>query len=373
MDIKGGYDMISKEYIEQLWQRCADKVSRTANRIGGGLPYTTKDGKYQCRKDIEWWTNSFWTGIMWLMYEKTNEEKYRCYAEKGERLINGNFLQAEKIDHDAGFMWLLSSVQNYELTGNEQAKNCGILAAHMLAGRYNLNGHFIRAWNSAGNDGVAIIDCMMNLPLLYWASAMVNDNRFRNIAMSHADTVLRHFIYDDGHASHIVEFDTKSGAFIKSIAGQGYADNSAWSRGQAWAINGFTQSYLWTGEQRYLDAAKNAADYFIAACGDDILPKCDFMQPKDDEFIDSSAAAIAAEGLLKLSHVLESNEKNKYRDAAIGLIKALDERCCNWENDDNEAILNYGMERYNSGYQALIYGDYYFMRAVAMLMKEEEI
>lgn len=364
--------MIDKEYIDRLWQRCVNKVSLTAERIGGGLPYTTKDGKYQCRKDIEWWTNSFWTGIMWLMYEKTNEEKYRIYAEEGESKINGNFNQAEKIDHDAGFMWLLSSVCNYELTGNEQAKNYGILAAHMLAARFQLNGHFIRAWNSAGNEGVAIIDCMMNLPLLYWASDMINDNRLRNIAMSHADTVLKYFTYDDGHVNHIVEFDTDTGAFVRSIAGQGYADNSAWSRGQSWAINGFTQSYMYTGEERYLTAAKNAADYFIDACGENNLPLCDFMQPEDKDFIDSSAAAIAAEGLIKLYSVIEGDEKNKYLNAAISLVKALDERCCNWDND-NEAVLNYGMERYNSGYQALIYGDYYFMSAIAMLREIGEV
>ncbi|MEE1045916.1 MAG: glycoside hydrolase family 88 protein, partial [Clostridia bacterium] len=243
----------------------------------------------------------------------------------------------------------------------------------MLAGRYNIKGGYIRAWNTFpehpedDKKGWAIIDCMMNIPLLYWASEITGDERFEYIAMSHADKVIDNFIRPDGSVSHIVKFNPTNGEFIKSIAGQGYADDSSWSRGQSWAINGFSQSYIATGEKRYLDAAKRVANYFIAACVDDALPRCDFRQPSDVVAYDSSAAAIASVGLINISNACEGAEKEMYLSAALRFLKTLDERCCPWENENDEAILNYGMERFNSGHRALIYGDYYFLEAILKL------
>lgn len=362
-----------KNWAEEEWLKCEKKVSRTAERIKGNIPYTTKDGKYQFAADVDWWTNSFWSGILWLMYKETKEERFKVWAEDVENTLAKNFDDAEKLHHDVGFMWLLSSVKNYELTGNPKSKSHALIAAHMLAGRYNIKGGYIRAWNTwVENDaddkrGWAIIDCMMNIPLLYWATEITGDDRFKYIAMSHADKVIESFIRPDGSVNHIVKFDPTNGDFVESFAGQGYAVGSSWSRGQAWAINGFSQSYLATGEKRYLDAAKRVANYFIAACVDDLLPRCDFRQPKDAVAYDSSAAAIAAVGLINIANACQGAEKEMYLNAAVRFLKTLDERCCPWDDENDEALLNYGMERFNSGHQALIYGDYYFMEAILKL------
>lgn len=359
--------MDNKLWAEEMWQKCQKKITKTAERIGGMIPYTTKDGKYNEVADIDWWTNSFWAGILWHMFAETQDERFKKWAQEVEDTLNKNFEDSEKLHHDVGFMWLLSSVRNYELTGNKKSRSYGFVAANMLAGRYNIKGGYIRAWNQWGEDdntGWAIIDCMMNIPLLYWASDIVKDDRFKYIAMSHADKVIENFIRPDGSVNHIVEFNPENGEFVRSFGGQGYKEGSSWSRGQAWAINGFAQSYHATGEDRYLDAAKRVANYFISACAEDLVPRCDFRQPLDAVAYDSSAAACAACGLIDIARATEGAESEMYMNAAIRFLKALDERCCPWDDENDEAILNYGMERFNSGHIALIYGDYYFLDAI---------
>lgn len=362
-----------KEWLNELWEKCKIKVTQNAERLGGSYPYTTENGKYKQARDISWWTNSFWCGMLWLMYEETKEQRFKIWANEYEDQLNTLFKTPEKIDHDVGFMWLYASVKNFELTGNEQSKSYAFLAASLLASRFNIKGNYIRAWNDRVNEepnkriGWAIIDCMMNIPLLYWASREYGDDRFKYIATTYADKVLDHFIRDDGSVCHIVEFNPENGEFVKSYGGQGYGEGSSWSRGQAWAINGFAQSFVWTGDSRYLDAAKKVANYFIACCSFDPVPKCDFRQPEDVVAYDSSAAAIAASGMIEIAKNCEGSEKEVYLNGAVNLLKALDERCCPWDNPEDEALLNFGMELFNNGHKPLIYGDYYFLEAILKL------
>lgn len=359
-----------KKWVNQEWIKCRDKIRRTAERIQSNIPYTTENGKYKLISDIGWWTNSFWCGILWLMFEETNDVRFKEWAEGVENTLNKNFENYDRLDHDVGFLWLLSSGKNYQLTKNEKSRNSIMLAANILAERYNAKGKFIRAWNNYGNEdtqGWAIIDCIMNIRLLYMASKLSDDDRFKYVADNHAETVLKYFIRPDGSVNHIVKFNCQSGEFEETFAGQGYAVGSSWSRGQAWAINGLSQTYMTTGDKRYIDAAKSVANYFIACCVDDPIPRTDFRQPTDVVSYDSSAGAIAASGLINISSCCEGAEKEMYLNAAVRLLKALDERCCPWDDDEDEAILNFGTERSNSRHMALIYGDYYFLEAILKL------
>ncbi|HAL62848.1 MAG TPA: glycosyl hydrolase family 88, partial [Clostridiales bacterium] len=234
--------------IHDIKERSIDKIAKPASCLKDALPYTTYDGKYNdMSQDMPfWWTNSFWAGILWQMYDVTGDKPYTDYAIGCEKKLEKVLYEYEKDDHDLGFLWLLSGVEHFKHFKDKKAKNDALLAASVLASRYDLTTKTIRAWNSDSRKGVAIIDCMMNLPLLYWASEQEKDARFKKIAMSHADSVIKNFVRDNGSVCHIVKFDTETGERLEDLGGQGYKQGSSWTRGQGWAIYGFIQSYQWT-------------------------------------------------------------------------------------------------------------------------------
>jgi unsaturated chondroitin disaccharide hydrolase len=182
----------------------------------------------------------------------------------------------------------------------------------------------------------------------------------------------------DGSVIHIVEHDRDTGAFVAAIGGQGMDADSSWSRGQAWALYGFTLSYMHTGEQRYLIAAKKVANYFIANCCDDWLPRVDFRAPAEPVMYDSSAGACAACGLIELAKVLPENEGGMYMHAAVQMMRAMTEKFCNWD-ESNDHMLDYGTVRYPAGitekqagvHISIIYGDYFYTEALLKLLGSE--
>lgn len=219
----------TREWAEETWAKLQTKIKAECDRIGGMIPGDAVDGKFpdMGSKDIFWWTNGFWAGILWQMYHATGEECYKTAAEESEVKLDEALRQFWGLHHDTGFMWLHSAVADYRLTGNEESLHRGLHAANILAARYNPKGHFIRAWNpecdpSLDTTGIMIIDCMMNIPLLYWASEVTGDERFKTIAMDHADTVLKYTIRSDGSCNHIVVMDPKTGEFCDNPGGQGY-------------------------------------------------------------------------------------------------------------------------------------------------------
>ncbi len=334
------------------------------------IPYTVQDGEWVPGSGgLAWWTNGFWGASMWQMYLMTGDEEYKKAAVRCEEMLDDVLIEHEQLHHDVGFMWNLTSGVNYRLTKDPISRRRWLTAASTLAGRYNLNG-FIRAWNGR-RTGWAIIDCMMNIPMLYRASALLNDPRYRLIAMSHADTTMKYFMRPDGSCNHIVIFDPMTGEMLDNPAGQGYASGSSWSRGQTWALYGFTLSYIHTGEVRYLDAAKRAAHYFIANVCDDWLPACDFRAPKEPVLKDNCAGAIAACGLLELAKVVSEYEKPFYINAAEKLLIAMEEHCADW-SEDSPAIFKQCTGSYEKDHHIyMVYGDYYFIEAVNKLLNKD--
>ena len=358
--------IVDKKWLDEVWEKTDRKLSRTAVECREMLPYSTENGKWT-ERDVDWWTNGFWPGMMWLMYDATGNEEYRTTAERAEVLLDEALRHVTTLHHDVGFMWHISAGANYRLTGNEASFVRNMFAANMLAGRYKIKGELIRAWNGPGTDGWAIIDCMMNIPLLYWASKETGDDRFKYIAMSHADKTMKYHVREDGSVNHINEYNTETGEFVKSHGGQGYSDESSWSRGQAWAVYGFTLSYMHTGEKRYLDTARKVANYFISAVCSDWLPRCDFRAPAEPVVYDSSAGLIAANGLIELSKCVGEYEAQMYFDAAVKLVKAISDKFADW-SEDTDAIIGYGTERYGRGEHIdMVYSDYYFVEALNKL------
>ena len=328
------------------------------------------------------WTSGFWGGLNYLLYEYTKNEEYLKTARNIEEKMDAGLEKFEELHHDVGFMWHILSGVNYRITGDEKSKVRNLFAASSLFSRFVPSGGFIRAWNAWGanhtNEKWSIIDCMMNVPLLYWASEVIGDDRFKQVAIAHADMSMIDHVREDGSVAHIVEHDRDTGNLMCTHGGQGCGVGSSWSRGQAWALYGFILSYIHTKEERYLDTAKRVAHYFIANVCDDWLPRVDFRAPSQPVYYDSTAGAIAACGLIEIAKAVGENEGGMYMNAAINLLKTMEEKFMDYDPDHDE-MLTTGTVRYpcdgdlvKSGVHiSIIYGDYYYTEAILKLLGSE--
>lgn len=372
--------MAEWKQANEISEKIKKKMKVVAQRSRHKIPYTTVDGVFDDKsgEQICWWTNGFWGGMMWQLYHATGDSLYREIAEESEEKLDTNLMISQGMDHDSGFRWLPTAVADYRVTGNEASKNRGLLAANDLAGRFNPVGRFIRAWNAWSKEdkvnraGWAIIDCMMNLPLLYWAADVLDDPRFLHIATMHADTAEKYFIRPDGSVNHIVSFNPMTGEYIESFGGQGCEVGSSWTRGQAWALYGFTLSYIHTKNERYLNAAKRVAHYFLANIPADGLIPVDFRQPADCTWEDSTAAAIAACGLLELEKYVGESEKPLFGNAAVKLLSALADKRCRFDEDCDNLLEKCTAAYHDKDHEfSIIYGDYYFIEAIWKLTGQE--
>ncbi len=367
------------KWAQETLERVSHKLEKVSERSKDKIPYTTVNGihdDWSGGDKIGWWTNGFWGGMMWQMYALTGKEFYKEIAENNEKKLDADLMDYDKLDHDNGFKWLPTAVANYRMTGNKASRNRGLLAASNLAGRYNSAGRFIRAWNNwdLENDrtGWAIIDCMMNLPLLYWASEELKDPRFTQIATSHADTARDCFVRGDGSVNHIVSFDPINGGMIESFGGQGYGVGSSWTRGQSWGLYGFTLSYLHTKDASYLETAQRIANYFMANIPQSGLIPVDFRQPVDVTWEDSTAAVIAACGLIELAKLTEGRQSGLYLNAALKMLTALTEKSFNWNEDEDNLLTKCTAAYHDKKHEfSIIYGDYYFLEALMKLVGRE--
>ncbi|MCU6709511.1 glycoside hydrolase family 88 protein [Paenibacillus sp. J5C_2022] len=366
---------MNKAYKQEIMNRLDEKVERMMAQIGDNSPHAAgKDGKYD-NMPHSWWTSGFWPGLLWLMHDVTGKDSFKDAAWDWDKKLAVGFSEyPNPMHHDVGFQFLPTSVIKHAITGDEDGLRIGLEAANFLAGRFNPVGNFIRAWNQWGekdNTGWAIIDCLMNTPLLYWASDVTGDPRYKHIAMKHTDSVLEYAIRDDGSVCHILAFNPETGEFVEQIGGQGYSGTSAWSRGNSWALHGLAVAYRYTGEQRYLDAAKRIAHYFIAALPDDHVPYWDFRLPSlDGQPRDSSAAACAASGLIELAQGVPADEQGMYMAAAERILYSLSENYATWDKPDHQGILLEATAHKPANSHinvSLIYGDYYFAEAFAKL------
>lgn len=368
------------EWIDETWEKIDRKLSRTAIKSRNKLPYTSINGVHDNKKetDVGWWTNGFWGGMMWLMYRATGNEEYRKTAEKSEELLCEAMSYYKDLQHDVGFLWHLTSGANYRITGNKEAGARNFFAATSLFSRYNIEGGFIRAWNFKYAREYSIIDSLMNLSLLYWASNEIEDERFKLIAMKHMDMAMRDHIRLDGSVNHIVEHEQHKKEIKKIHAGQGYQEGSCWSRGLSWAVYGSVISYIHSGKEEYLNAARKTADYFLAhVLKTDYLPLIDFSAPDTPVYYDSTAGVCAACGMLEISKYVQGEEGRRYLQGAMNILKACDAHFCNYE-EDQDALVLMGSERYphckedfKGVHIPIIYGDFFFVEALFKLKGNE--
>lgn len=366
----------NKPWIDETWEKLDRKLSRVAVRSREKLPYTAVNGIHDDRSESDpaWWTNGFWGGMMWLMYHATGNEDYRLTAQRSEELLDAALQRFDELHHDVGFMWHLVSGAGYRLTGNKSSRLRNLYAAATMASRYNVRGDYIQAWNGEAQIGYSIIDSLMNLPLLYWASDELGVSRFRDIAVRHMDMTLRDHIRADGSVNHIVDHCRDRVGVKQILRGQGYSPDSCWSRGLAWAIYGSVLSYVHTGKDAYLDAARRTADYFAAHCQKtDYLPVIDFLAPAEPVYYDSTAGMCAACGMLEIARHVPAGDAARYTREAIRLMKACCDAFCDFD-DGQDAIVLMGSERYphdDYGRRGLhipiVYGDFFLCEALTKL------
>ncbi len=369
-----GISQKDREWIAELRVKLEKKLRAECVRCAHIIPNEITDGgSYEDTENVFWWTNGFWSGMLWQMYSATGEELFKETARFTEKRMDRALELFEGLDHDTGFMFLHSAVADYRLTGDKDAYRRGIHAANILAGRFNPLGGYIRAWNPAydtenGTLGLFIVDCMMNLPLLFWAYGETGDPRFMGIAKAHADKTLELTLRPDGSANHKVVCDPQTGEFISAPAGQGYSVGSSWSRGQSWAIYGMALAAKYTGEQKYLDAAKRTAHYFLACAADtDYLPLADFRAPAEPVVYDTTAGMCAVCGLLEISQQVGEYERRLYVNGTLKLLRAMTDRFCCWD-PQKDGVTDHCTRAYNDGRHIhIIYGDYFLTEAILRL------
>ena len=373
----------NRAFAEETFKKINAKMSvmtqRSRDKVVDGVD---ENGFHvdRMKSNPNWWCNGFWGGLNYMLYAYTKDEEYLKTARRNEEIMDTALANYDKLDHDLGFLWHLLSGASYKLTGDAKSRTRNLFAASVLASRYVIDAGFIRAWNGDNAKDYSIIDCLMNLPLLYFASDEIGDDRFKRIAMAHADMAIVDHLRDDGSINHIVEHNREDATVRAIHGGQGIAPESSWSRGQAWGLYGFILSYIHTGEERYLNASKQVANYFIANCCDDWLPRIDFRAPAEPVYYDSTAGAIAACGLIELAKRLPENEGGMYMNAAVNILRAMGEKFCNWDTG-NDCMLGYGSVRYpvpgvfnekQAGvHVSIIYGDYFYTEAILKLLGAE--
>ena len=331
---------------------------------------------WNCRKASEQeWCSGFWPGILWMDYAYTQDDSIRKAAEGYTETLN--FLEEKPVyDHDLGFLVINSFLKGYEQTQNEKYKQIALAAADTLATLYNNKVGTILSWPRHVKDyggHNTIMDNMMNLELLYWASQESEKNHLSDIATKHAETTMKHHFRDDGGCYHVAVYDTLDGHFIKGVTHQGYADSSLWARGQSWAIYGYTMVYRYTKEQRFLDFAQKVTDLYLKRLketSDDWVPIWDMDDPRGKEAPkDASAACVVASALLELQQYVDAEKGKTYREAAENMLCDLSSERYQ-SHDKNCAFLMHSTGHHPAGSEidaSIIYADYYYIEALLRL------
>jgi len=370
---------MNNAWIQEAFEKTNKKLAVTCERLGDKIPYIPENGRYADHgKNISSWTNGFWAGMMWQLYTATNNDAYKKSAEQLEKRLDGAFHEFVGLHHDVGFMYLHTAVANYRLTNNTESLHRGLHAANILAGRYNPEADFIVAWN-VQSKGWMIIDTMMNLPLLYWAAKIQGRPHYAYIATQHAKAAMKHLIRPDGSCNHIVVLDHHTGAVLETPGGQGFESGSSWSRGQAWAIYGFSLCYKYTQDPAFLDAAKRVAHYFISNIeSTNYIPLSDFRAPAEPQLFDTTAGNIAMCGLLSIADQVTQYEKPLYQETAKKIMKSMIEHHTNFDPETDGVTIN-GTTAYHENKEGhnghkhhvpVIYGDYFFIEGMMRLMDQ---
>lgn len=371
--------------VDQQLQRCHQKVRQALHdlqKADGTLDYTMeprnilhgdKQKAWNCRKaTAEEWCSGFWSGILWMDYGYSHDSIVGQAAE-GYTAALRSCVYRPVYDHDLGFIIFCSFGKGYELNHNALYRQTLLDAADSLATLFRPLVGTILSWPRnvkmfGGHN--TIMDNMMNLDLLFWASRHGGNPLLYDIAVTHAKTTMKHHFRPDGGCYHVAVYDTLTGDFIKGVTHQGYADNGTWTRGQGWAIYGYTMVYRYTHEKVFLDFAQKVANYYLSRLPEgDLIPKWDFDDPDPKAPKDASAACVVADALLELQQYVGGQKGQQYREKAVEMLRQLSSPEY-FSGKRNDAFLLHSTGHHPAGSEidaSIVYADYYYLEALLRL------
>lgn len=365
-----------KKKIEKLIKKNMELAARQYKFMATLTPADSMPRSYDAARNklitsnTRWWTSGFFPASLWYIYSYTKDTAIRSEAER--RLALEEKEKYLTSHHDVGFMIFCSFGNAYKITHNPDYRDVCAIAAESLIKRYKPTIKAIQSWHSLSDPkSPVIIDNMMNLELLNWVSDEWREPKYKAIAIDHANTTMKNHFRADNSSYHVVEYDPATGKVLEKRTAQGYSNESAWARGQAWGLYGYTMMYRFTTEPSYLEQARKIAGFILnhPNLPADGVPYWDFNAPIDKNTLrDASAASILASALLELAQYAEGSERTRYISTAEKILTTLSSKTYLAKYGQNGGfLLKHGVGNFPEKSEVdvpLTYGDYYFIEAM---------
>ena len=369
---------LTQEFVRRELEFCKGKVDALLPRFPDCFPGANTEGLvYPVERENIEWTTSFFSGMLWLLYEHSGDETYLSTLEQHltsfyERVEKPGYVDT----HDLGFLYSLSCYPAVMLRHNERARSCFLKAADYLKARYFPQAGILQAWGDLSdpeNRGRMIIDCLLNLPLLYQAARMTGDVSYHEMACRHAKQAQKYLVRPDDSTYHTFYMDVETGEPRFGRTAQGYSDSSCWARGQVWGVYGFALSFRHTGDRSFLDTACRLLDYYLDHLPEDGVNYWDLYFNQGEEPRDSSSTAIVCCGILELlQHLPLTHPRRKtYESALTWMMTALSEGYTTRDLPSADGLLLHGVYSKPDGRgvdECTIWGDYYYVEALYRLL-----
>ena len=376
-------DNRQRECFEKAYDTAAELILKATDEFTEMFPGSASVNNFYQPVKMTDWTEGFWTGEVWLAYEKTGNEKLKKTAETEVENFMRRITDRIVVDHhDMGFLFSPSCVAAYKLTGNETGKEAALMAADNLLGRFQEKGQFVQAWGELGAEDNyrLIIDCLLNMPLLFWAGEVTGDPKYAEKAQAHIKTAMKCIIREDNSTYHTYFFDKNTGEPLRGVTHQGYRDGSAWARGQAWGVYGTAMAYRYTERKEYIEDFKHVTGYFLEHLPLDLVPYWDLeFGEGSDEPRDSSSASIAACGMLEMAGYMDQKEGEYYRGIARKIMKSVADNYAVKSPKESNGLVLHSTYSKKSPYNTCtpegvdecnIWGDYFYMEALTRILTD---
>ncbi|WP_148414732.1 glycoside hydrolase family 88 protein [Haloferax sp. KTX1] len=360
--------------IERALSVAIDRIDENLDEFYDRFPGPSSENLvYSPTDNMDGWTTAFWTGLCWLAYEVTGDRTFRDAAETQLATFERRLTAGDVKTHDLGFLYTLSAIAGYRLTDLERYRSAALTAADHLVARFWDSPGLIQAWGDpeepedSWERGRMIVDSMMNLPLLFWASEETGDPTYASVAETHARTNAQHVVRDDGSTFHTFKCDVESGSPLGGETAQGYDADSCWSRGQTWAVYGYALAAEYTDEAAYAQLSAKLANYYLSNVEADHVPRWDFDAPDEQNYRDTSAAAIAACGLDELATrlPLADTRARRYENASLAILRSLTENYTTDGNRSNGLLTDGAYDPTEGDYnECCIWGDYFYVEGL---------